>query len=127
MAYLLDTHAFLWFINGSIELSSKAKNIIQNPENIVYLSIASLWEIAIKLNIGKLFIDMTFSELKQETDKNDFLILPIQYEDVHLLTTLRLFHKDPFDRILITQAIQNNLTIITKDANFESYPVKVIW
>ena len=70
---------------------------------------------------------MTFSELKQETDKNDFIILPIQYEDVHLLTTLDFFHKDPFDRILITQAIQNNLTIITKDANFESYPVKIIW
>jgi PIN domain nuclease of toxin-antitoxin system len=127
MKYLLDTHAFLWFINGNIELSTQAKNIIQNPKNAMYLSIASFWEIAIKLNIGKLTIDMSFDELRKEADKNDIRILPIEYEDTRLLTTLELFHKDPFDRILITQAIQNNLTIITKDLNFDTYPVKIIW
>ena len=126
MAYLLDTHAFLWFINGSTELSPKSKITIQNPENVMYLSIASFWEIAIKLNIGKLSINMTFTELKDEADKNDFRTLPIQYEDTHILTTLELFHKDPFDRILIAQAIQNNLTMITRDANFASYPIKII-
>ena len=127
MAYLLDTHAFLWFINGSNELSSQAKDIIRNPKNIMYLSIASFWEIAIKLNIGKLAIDMSFDELKKEADKNDFRILPIRYEDTRVLTTLELFHKDPFDRILIAQAIQNNLTMITKDSNFGAYHVKIIW
>jgi len=127
MDYLLDTHAFLWFINGSNELSPQAKNIIQNPENTMYLSIASFWEIAIKLNIGKLAIDMSFDELKKEADKNDFRILLIRYEDTRVLTILELFHKDPFDRILIAQAIQNNLTMITRDANFASYPIKIIW
>ena len=127
MKYLLDTHAFLWFINGSIELSPKAKSIIQNPKNAIFLSIASFWEIAIKLNIGKLAIDMPFEEMKKEADKNDFQILPIQYEDTHLLTTLELYHKDPFDRILISQAIQNNLVIITRDSNFDAYPVRIIW
>jgi len=127
MEYLLDTHAFLWFVNGSIEISQKARDIIQNPKNVMYLSIASFWEIAIKLNIGKLFIDMSFDELKKEADKNIFQILPIQYEDIRLLTTLELYHKDPFDRILISQAIQNNLTIISKDSNFDTYPVKIIW
>ena len=127
MKYLLDTHAFLWFINGSIELSPKAKSIIQNPKNAIFLSIASFWEIAIKLNIGKLAIDMPFEEMKKEADKNDFQILPIQFEDTLLLTSLELFHKDPFDRILISQAIQNNLVIITRDSNFDAYPVRIIW
>ena len=127
MRYLLDTHAFLWFIDGNVELSPQAKDIIQNPKYTIYLSIVSFWEIAIKLNIGKLTIDMSFDELKKETDKNDFRILPIQYEDTRILTTLKLFHKDPFDRILIAQAIQNNLTIITKDANIADYPVKISW
>ena len=127
MEYLLDTHAFLWFVNGSIEISQKARDVIQNPKNVMYLSIASFWEIAIKLNIGKLFIDMSFDELKKEADKNIFQILPIQYEDLRLLTTLELYHKDPFDRILISQAIQNNLTIISKDSNFDAYPVRIIW
>jgi len=127
MAYLLDTHAFLWFINGSNELSPKAKKIIQDPENTMYMSIASFWEIAIKLNIGKLSLDISFDELKKEADKNDFRMLPIQYEDTRVLTSLELFHKDPFDRILIAQAIQNNLTMITRDSNFDAYPVRIIW
>jgi len=127
MDYLLDTHTFLWFINGSVELSPQAKNIIQNPANTLYLSIADFWEIAIKMNIGKLSIDMSFEELLNEANKNDFQILPIQLEDIRVLTTLELYHKDPFDRILIAQAMQNNLTVITKDSNFEFYPVKIIW
>ena len=127
MEYLLDTHTFLWFINGDKELSSRAKNIIQNDENIMFLSIASFWEIAIKLNLKKLSIDMTFDELKQEANKNDFQILPIQFEDTRIIATLELYHKDPFDRILIAQAIQNNLKMITKDLNFDRYPVKIIW
>jgi PIN domain nuclease of toxin-antitoxin system len=96
-------------------------------QETIYLSIASFWEIVIKLNIGKLVIDMSFDELKKESDKNDFRILPIQYEDVRLLTTLELYHKDPFDRILIAQAMQNNLTMVTRDSNFYAYPVKIIW
>ena len=127
MEYLLDTHAFLWFINGHAELSPRAKNIIENPENAVYLSIASFWEIGIKLNIGKLILDLSFDELKKEADKNDFRALPIQFEDIRLLTTLELYHKDPFDRILIAQAMQNKMTIITRDSNFSAYPVKIIW
>ena len=127
MEYLLDTHAFLWFINGSFELSTQAKNIIQNPENTIYLSIASFWEIGIKLNIRKLTIDFSFDELKKEANKNDLRTLPIQFEDIRLFTTLELYHKDPFDRILIAQAMQNNMVMITKDSNFDAYPVKIIW
>jgi len=66
---------------------------------------------------------MSFDALKKEADKNDFQILPIQYKDTRILTTLELFHKDPFDRILIAQAIQNNLAVITKDSNFDAYPL----
>ena len=127
MDYLLDTHAFLWFIGGNSELSQQAKSVIQKSENTMYLSIASFWEIAIKLNIGKLAIDISFDELKKEADNNDFRLLPVQYEDTRILTPLELFHKDPFDRILIAQAIHNNLTMITKDSNFDAYSLKIIW
>lgn len=127
MKFLIDTHAFLWFINGDFELSQQARDIIKNPKNTIYLSIASLWEIAIKLRIEKITIDMSFDELKKEAEENDIRILPIQYEDVSLLTTLELYHRDPFDRILIAQGIQNNMIIITKDSNFKLYPVKIIW
>jgi len=127
MGYLLDTHAFLWFINGSTDLSTRAKDIIKNSENTMYLSIVNFWEIAIKLNLEKITIDMSFDELKEEADKNNFQMLPIQYEDIRILTTLESCHKDPFDRILIAQAIQNNLTMITKDSNFAAYPVKIVW
>ena len=98
MKYLLDTHTFLWFIGGNNELSQQAKGVIQKPENAMYLSIASFWEIAIKLSIGKLAIDLSFDELKKEADNNDFRLLPIQFEDTRILTTLELFHKDPFEK-----------------------------
>jgi len=127
MEYLLDTHSFLWFINGSSELSSQARYIILNHDNKIFISIASFWEIAIKLNIGKLKIEMSFDELKKEADNNDFVLLPIQFEDIRVLTALELFHKDPFDRVLIAQAIQNNITIISKDTSFDAYPIKIFW
>lgn len=100
MEYLLDTHAFLWFIAGNSELSEKAKELILNPDNLIFVSLASFWEIAIKLKNGKLEIDIPFNELKNQALINGFKILLISFEDVQGLTVLEMFHRDPFYRLI---------------------------
>ena len=97
MDYLLDTHTFLWFINGDLELSKNARSIIENDSS-KYVSVATFWEIAIKVNIGKLELDMPFPELKVHTAQNGFELLPITFEHTNQLLNLPFHHKDPFDR-----------------------------
>lgn len=126
MDYLLDTHTFLWFINGDPELSKNARNIIENGSS-KYISIATFWEIAIKVNIGKLELDMPFAELKVHAAKNGFELLPITFEHTNQLLNLPFHHKDPFDRIIISQAYCDNLTVISRDINFEKYGMKLAW
>ena len=126
MQYLLDTHTFLWFINGDSELSKNAKKIIEN-QDLKYISVATFWEIAIKISIGKLQIDMPFQELKLHVVRNGFELLPITFEHTNHLVTLPMPHKDPFDRIIIAQAYCDNLTVISRDSNFEKYKVKMSW
>jgi PIN domain nuclease of toxin-antitoxin system len=127
MKVLLDTHAFLWFLGGNTELSNQARSIIENPEYEIYVSIASFWEIAIKSSLGKLMLDVPFAELKTEAVKNNFQILPITFQDTLHLTTLPFHHRDPFDRIIISQAKENNLMLISCDGNFEQYNVNLLW
>ncbi|MDP2412815.1 type II toxin-antitoxin system VapC family toxin [Daejeonella sp.] len=127
MDYLLDTHTFLWFINGSEELSDKAKSAIENIKNTKFISIASFWEIAIKSSLGKLKLDIPFQELKFLAINNGFEILPLTFEHTNRLVNLDFHHKDPFDRLIIAQAITDKLTIIGKDRNFAPYSVKIIW
>ena len=128
MRYLLDTHTFLWFINGDRQLSEKAKKAIDNPDAIKRISIASLWEIAIKLNIGKLKIDMTFENLWQQIDKNGFELLPIKFEHTLELCSLELHHRDPFDRMIIAQSLVEDLTLISKDSNVAKYEgLRILW
>jgi len=123
MKMLLDTHTFLWFIGGASELAKKARTLIENPKNENYISIASFWEIAIKNSLGKLTLDIPFAELKNEIFKNGFHLLPITFEDTLRLNFLPLHHRDPFDRILISQAKGNNLTLVSHDKNFNLYDV----
>jgi len=127
MKLLLDTHTFLWFLGGDSELSKKARTLIENPEHEKYISIASFWEIAIKNSLGKLTLDVPFAELKIEVIKNSFQILPITFEDTLQLSKLPFHHRDPFDRIIISQAIRNNLTLISRDNNFSLYNVNLLW
>jgi PIN domain nuclease of toxin-antitoxin system len=128
MNYLLDTHTFLWFLDGNNNLSGNARRIIENTGNSKFISIASIWEIAIKMNLGKLKLDFKLEELKEEIIKNNFEILPLDFEHLITLSTLEEFHKDPFDRILIAQAISEKQTIISKDSNFSLYSgIKVFW
>ena len=127
MKLLLDTHAFLWFLGGDSLLSNKARTFIENPKNEKYISIAAFWEIAIKQSLGKLTLDVSFAELKSETTKNGFQILPITFDDTLRLTTLPFHHRDPFDRIIISQAMENDLTLLSCDSNFNLYDLKLVW
>ena len=118
MNYLLDTHTFLWFLDRNNNLSGKARRIIENTENSKFISIASIWEIAIKMNLGKLKLDIKLEELKEGILKNNFKILPLDFEHLIELSKLEEIHKDPFDRIIIAQAISEKQVIISKDSNF---------
>jgi len=127
MKILLDTHTFLWFLAGASELSKAARVHIENPDNEKYISIASFWEISIKNSLGKLTLDVPFIELKTEAIKNNFQILPISFEDTLQLNFLPFHHRDPFDRIIISQAKENNLTLLSCDSNFRLYDINLLW
>ena len=127
MKYLLDTHTLVWFINGHNSLSPNARKAIEAPDSKRYTSIASVWEIAIKVSINKLELDGPFSEMKKLILGSDIEILPILFEDILVVNSLPLHHRDPFDRIIISQSITNELTIITKDPAFENYSIKLLW
>ncbi len=128
MEYLLDTHTFLWFINGDEQLSQKAKDAITSPDAIKYISIISFWEIAIKVNLGKLKLDMAFEDLRKQVTINGFELLPLTFEHTIELTNLDLHHRDPFDRIIICQALVEKFPIISKDGNFGKYDrLKLLW
>jgi PIN domain nuclease of toxin-antitoxin system len=128
MQILLDTHAFIWFIEGNNSLSSTARDSILKPENQLYLSIASLWEIAIKLNLDRLSFAEPFEQLIPHQMKlNSIHSLPISLLHLNQLIDLPFHHRDPFDRLLIAQAISEKLPIITRDKSFPDYEVELIW
>ena len=128
MNLLLDTHAFLWFLEGNNELSKKARECIENPENAKFISIASIWELAIKLNLRKLKLDVSLEELKGAIVANNFEILPLDFEHIIGLSKLADFHRDPFDRVIIAQAIAENCIVLSKDASFSLYEgLTLIW
>lgn len=125
--YLLDTHTLIWFLEGDNQLSRKAKNYIETNEKNNFISIASLWEISIKLSIGKLELKKPFSDISKEIFNNGFQILPIVFEDTLHVSELPFHHRDPFDRIIISQCLTNKLLLISKDPAFLDYPIEVIW
>lgn len=128
MRILLDTHAFLWFISDETEMSTRALRIIEDPSADVLVSVVSLWEIAIKISIGKLDLEKPFGELiPNEMVKNRFQLWPIDLASLSAVSTLPLHHRDPFDRLLIAQAIVDDIPIVTRDSAFSDYPVQIIW
>jgi PIN domain nuclease of toxin-antitoxin system len=124
---ILDTHTFLWYILGNSKLSVKAKEIIDAKTNL-YFSIVSLWEIAIKVNIGKLDLNCSFEELLYRLEYIKVELLPITCIDTQIYVGLVLKnHRDPFDRMLVSQAISNDLAILGCDVAFDEYPIERIW
>lgn len=127
MNYLLDTHSIIWFSQNNPKLSKKAKRIISNSENTCFISLATIWEMSIKLKLNKLFLENTLIEFVDELIKRDFILMNIQVEHVITAGSLDLIHNDPFDRLLISQSYLENIPIISKDMVFDNYGVLRIW
>lgn len=127
MDLLLDTHTLIWFLNGDKRLSEKAKTIIEDLDNANFISIASIWEIAIKVSLDKLKFPQGFKHLLELIEENGFELLPISIEHAITVSKLKFIHRDPFDRLLVAQSKNNSLTIITKDENIKKYDVPTIW
>lgn len=125
--YIIDTHILLWYWSGDKQLSLKAKKVIEQKENHIILSVASLWEIAVKISIGKLSLPISFPELKNKFTEDSIDLLPISFEDTEILKSLPFHHKDPFDRMIIAQAQNHKIPIISKDEAFKSYSITLIY
>ena len=126
MQLLLDTHILIWFINGDVQLTEDLRGNIKNLKNQCYVSIASIWEIAIKTRLGKLNLNISFDILKAILITNQIQLLPISFEHTQQLLSLPLHHTDPFDRLIIAQAVYENMVIVSKDAKFRLYDITLL-
>jgi len=128
MDYLLDTHTVLWFLNGDkTSLSDKAKKIIQNQQYTKFVSMASVWEVGIKVSIGKLVFPQNTNGFVNQLQKNGFELLPINTNHIAAMEQLPLIHRDPFDRLLVATAIVEQMELLSCDVNIKLYPVNWIW
>jgi PIN domain nuclease of toxin-antitoxin system len=125
---LLDTQAFLWFITSDPQLSAAARVSIVDPTNEVLVSPASYWEIAIKVRLGKYPLSVPYlTFITQGIDGNSFRVLPVEPRHTDLLTTMPLHHRDPFDRLLVAQALVEHLPLVSSDTILDAYGVKRLW
>lgn len=126
MMYLIDTHVLLWYMGGDKRLSADFINKIEDNENDLFFSKASLWEIAIKLSTGKLRLTMPIAELENYLKNKSIRELDFGYPELIYLSSLPFYHNDPFDRLIISQAITHQITVLTDDEKFKSYPVQLL-
>ena len=127
MNYLLDTHTIIWFLNGDEILSEKAKKTIENQDNSKFISIATIWEIAIKISLDKIRFEKGFKNFLDLIKDNGSEIIPISFDHAITISTMKFIHRDPFDRLIVAQAMSDKLTIITKDENIGRYDIKTLW
>jgi PIN domain nuclease of toxin-antitoxin system len=128
MTLLLDTQAFLWFIAGSSSLSARARSLIEDIDHRRLLSIASVWEMAIKVSLGKLNLAQPFDVLiPQQLAMNDIELLPIGFEHAARLISLPFYHRDPFDRLLVAQCMVERLPLVSVDQAFDAYGIERLW
>jgi PIN domain nuclease of toxin-antitoxin system len=125
--YLIDTHAAMWFFNGNDRLSETASRILRDISNSVSLSIVSVWELAIKIGIGKLDFAGKAAGFVRLAENNDITVLPIRTSHLTAYESLPFIHRDPFDRLLVATAIAEQMTIITADENIARYDVSQVW
>lgn len=123
---LLDTHALLWFLGNDARLPSATKQRIEDADTVL-VSIASLWEIAIKANIGKLTLFTSFETIETNLINLGIEIVSIAFEDLVTYLSLPLHHRDPFDRILVAQAINRSLILISRDTQLDAYSIQRLW
>ena len=127
MKYLLDTHTLIWLIEASSKVSNGIREKLKFHGNSIFLSSASLWEIAIKSSLGKLELKSSFDKLLSDLNDTNINILQIEDEYLQILTKLPWIHKDPFDRLLISTALAEGLTIVTADENIQKYDISWVW
>ncbi|MBP5707107.1 MAG: type II toxin-antitoxin system VapC family toxin [Spirochaetales bacterium] len=126
MKYLLDTHSLIWAFGDDENLSPIVHEILKT-KNEIYISIVSLWEIEIKKSIGKLNVPYSMTELAEQCIKEQVNILPLTPQIIDMIEKLPTIHKDPFDRIIICNALADDMTIITRDEKIIQYDVKTLW
>lgn len=128
MRLLLDTQAFLWFVAGDRRMSATARRRIEDARHDKYLSVASIWEMAIKLETGKLEIDLPLAELIQtRAVDGGIAVMAVAKEHAMAVATLPRHHRDPFDRLLIVQATQEGMAVVGADEQFDAYGVRRLW
>ena len=128
MRLLLDTHTFIWYATDNSRLSTIARSLINNGENDIFLSTASIWEMAIKHSIGRLSFSLPFMEfIKQQLSVSNIGILEINLDQIEIVASLPLHHRDPFDRLIIAQAITEQIPILSVDSVFDNYAIARLW
>jgi PIN domain nuclease of toxin-antitoxin system len=127
MRLLLDTHVFIWWADNPEKLSPAALTALEDEANELILSVASVWEMQIKIQLGKLKLSLPLKELlKNQQETNNLTVSPVALPHVLALEALPFHHKDPFDRLLIAQSIEEDLTLVTADSQFSAYSVKLL-
>jgi PIN domain nuclease of toxin-antitoxin system len=127
MDLLLDTHTLIWFFNGDLLLSEKARQSIIELRHRNFVSVASVWEIAIKISLNKLAFGGKTQGFLDLVNNNGFELLTIDKEYILELEKLPFIHRDPFDRLLVATAVSKKMCLVTSDANIQKYPVNCIW
>jgi PIN domain nuclease of toxin-antitoxin system len=128
MMFLIDTHTFIWYVTDNSRLSNQVLELINDENNQIFLSIASVWEMGIKHGLGKLTFNLPFETfITQQISINDFTVLDIKISHITAITQLPLHHRDPFDRMLIAQAMVESMPILSADTIFDAYPIKRLW
>lgn len=128
MKLLLDTHIFIWYVLDIQKLSATVRALIDDEDNDILLTTASIWEMAIKQSTGKLSFSLPFKEfIEQQLSVNKFNLLEIKIGHINVVATLPLYHRDPFERLLIAQYIVEQIPILSADSAFDAYPINRIW
>jgi PIN domain nuclease of toxin-antitoxin system len=128
MKYLLDTHAFIWLGSKSSKLSKTVLALCDDPENELIVSAASIWEMQIKVQLGKLDLDIPLDQvIAEQKEANQIQLLAVNVAHVLALGSLPMYHKDPFDRILVAQTLVEDAVFISNDPLVAKYPVSIIW
>jgi len=125
--YLLDTHTAIWYFTSDERLSNTARRIIIDSSNPIYLSMASIWELSIKIGLGKMQFKGKTAGFVRSAEEDNFTILPIKTSHIFALENLPMIHRDPFDRLITAAAIAEEMILITTDENIAKYEVSKIW
>lgn len=128
MKLLLDTHALIWFCEGNTKLTTPARAALENGDNDLYYSIASIWELAIKVQLGKLRMSAALEpRFRRSLERAGIRALAIEYAHAARVSTLPLHHRDPFDRLLVAQAMLEQMALVSHDTALDQYPVNRLW